>query len=112
MLIFLCAYLANICFSLYLNIGLYKQEFDKDKIIKSVIKAVVFIIGLALTTTAITVIPVFAELMSWEIPSEFTEMFSGLVIVATLLYVTCRYVVEAFTKFKAILDFQQETKEE
>jgi len=107
MAIFLTAYLSNMCFSLYLNIGLLKQSFDKEKFLKSVIKAAVFIAGLALLTTSVTVIPQFAELMSWTIPTEFTEIFSGIVIVATLLYVTCRYAVEAFQKFKAILDYPE-----
>lgn len=104
MLIFLCAYLSNMCFSLYLNLGIKKEFFDKEKMINSLIKVGVFVVGLALLVTAITVIPVFAELMSWEIPDEFIEMFSGIVIIAAALYTACRYAVEALTKFKDILD--------
>lgn len=115
MLIFLCAYLANMCFSLYLNLKILKEPFEKDKIITSLIKAAVFIIGLTLLTSVITVLPIFAEMMGWEIPQEFTEIFSGMVIVFTFLYVSAKYTFEAVQKFMQILNYNkapEEPKEE
>lgn len=111
MLIFVCAYLANMCFSLYLNIKILKQPFDKNKILTSLIKAVVFIVGLTLLTSVITVLPIFAEMMGWEIPAEFTEIFSGMVIVFTFLYVSAKYTFEAVQKFMQILNYKKEEAE-
>jgi hypothetical protein len=111
MLIFLCAYLANMCFSLYLNIGLCKQSFDKDKLISSLIKAVVFLIGLTLLTSVITVLPIFAEMMGWTVPDDFTDILSAMAIIGTVLYTVCKYALEAFQKFSAILNFDKEPKE-
>lgn len=107
MLIFVCAYLANMCFSLYLNIKILKQPFDKNKILTSIIKAAVFIVGLTLLTSVITVLPIFAEMMGWEIPEEFTEIFSGMVIVFTFLYVSAKYTFEAVQKFMQILNYKK-----
>lgn len=112
LMLFLCAYVSNMCFSMYLNIKLLKQKFDKNKLLNSLIKAGVFLVGLTLLTIVFTVLPIFAEIMSWDIPQEFIEMFSGIVIIATFLYVTCKYAVEAITKFNAILGYKEEEADE
>lgn len=105
MLIFLCAYVANMCFSLYLNLKILNEPFDKNRILTSLIKAAVFIVGLTLLTSVITVLPIFAEMMGWEIPQEFTDIFSGMVIVFTFLYVSAKYTFEAVQKFMQILNY-------
>ena len=107
MVIFLCSYISNMAFSLYLNIGIRREGFDYHKLLKSLIKIVVFIVGLLLLTTSITTIPIFAELMHWTIPEEFSEIFSGIVIVAIVLYTSCKYALEAFEKFKQILNYNE-----
>lgn len=48
MLIFLCAYLSNVAFSLYYNIKVLLQPFDKQKMINSGLKVVTFVVGLTL----------------------------------------------------------------
>ena len=49
-------------------------------------------------------------MIGWEIPAEYTDIFSDLVIIGAVLMVSCKYIVEAFTKFKAILDATKEGK--
>lgn len=110
MLIFLCAYLSNVAFSMYYNIKILLQPFDKQKIINSGLKIAVFIIGLTLLCLAVTTLPLFASMIGWEIPAEYTDIFSDLVIIGAVLMVSCKYIVEAFTKFKAILDATKEDK--
>ena len=46
MLIFLCAYLANVAFSLWYNIKIRKEDFDRKKLIASGLKILVFVVGL------------------------------------------------------------------
>lgn len=110
MLIFLCAYLSNVAFSMYYNIKILLEPFDKQKIVNSCLKIAVFVIGLTLLCLAITTLPLFAGMIGWEIPAEYTDIFSDLVIVGAVLIVSCKYIVEAFTKFKAILDATKEDK--
>lgn len=52
MLVFLCAYLANVAFSLWYNIKIRKEDFDREKLIASGLKILVFVVGLTLLCTA------------------------------------------------------------
>lgn len=101
--VFVIAYVANIVYGLWYNIGDNSETFDKERFIKSIIKFGVFVLGSALLTTAITIIPFFAQYVSWNIPEEFTEIFSGLALIATLLLAACMYAKDAYDKFVAIL---------
>lgn len=108
MLIFLCAYLSNVSFSMYYNIKIMLEPFSKDKLINSGLKIAAFICGLTLLCVAITTLPLFAEMVGWEIPAEYVDIFSDLIIIGAVLMVSCKYIAEAFTKFKAILDYKKE----
>ena len=81
MLIFLAAYLANVAFSLYYNIRILLQPFDKNKAINSALKVAAFVVGLTLLCVSITTLPLFAEQLGWAIPEEYTDIFADLVIV-------------------------------
>ena len=67
-----------------------------------------FIVGLTLLCLAITTLPLFADMIGWEIPAEYTDVFSNLVIIGVVLMVSCKYITEAFVKFKNILDYSKE----
>ena len=108
MLIFLCAYLSNVAFSMYYNIKILLEPFDKQKIINSGLKITAFVIGLTLLCLSITTLPLFADMVGWAIPAEYADIFSDIVIIGAVLMVSCKYILEAFTKFKAILDFKKE----
>lgn len=112
MLIFLAAYLANVAFSLYYNIRILLQPFDKNKAINSALKVAAFVVGLTLLCVSITTLPLFAEQLGWAIPEEYTEIFADLVIVGAVLMVSCKYIAEAFTKFRAILQVKGDTENE
>lgn len=107
MLIFLCAYLSNVAFSLYYNIKVLLQPFDRQKMINSGLKVATFVVGLTLLCVAITTLPIYADQLGWAIPEEYTEIFADLVIVGAVLMVSCKYIAEAFTKFRAILQVKE-----
>ena len=88
MLIFLAAYLANVAFSLWYNIKIQHEAFDKDKL--------------------------FATQVGWAIPEEYSDLFADLVIIGAVLLVSCKYIKEAYTKFTAILNAKtgEETENE
>lgn len=113
MLIFLAAYLANVAFSLWYNIKIQQQSFDKSKLIASALKVLTFVVGLTLLCVAITTLPLFATQVGWTIPEEYTDIFADLVIIGAVLLVSCKYIKEAFEKFNAILNTAKlETKED
>ena len=104
MLIFLAAYLANVAFSLWYNIKILHEAFDKDKLIASGLKILTFVVGLTLLCTAITTLPLFANQVGWAIPEEYSDLFA----IGAVLLVACKYIKEAFTKFVAILNAKTE----
>lgn len=104
MLIFLAAYLANVAFSLWYNIKLQKQTFDRDKLLTSGLKVLTFIVGLSLLCVAITTLPLFANMVGWAIPAEYSDLFADLVIIGAVLLVSTKYIKEAYNKFVAILN--------
>ena len=104
MLIFLSAYLANVAFSLWYNIKIQQQSFDKSKLIASALKVLTFVVGLTLLCVAITTLPLFATQVGWTIQDEYTDIFADLVIIGAVLLVSCKYIKEAFEKFTAILN--------
>lgn len=104
MLIFLAAYLANATFSLWYNIKLRKEPFDRAKLIASSIKIATFVIGLVLLCVSVTTLPLFANEIGWTVPQEYSDIFADLVIIGAVLLVSCKYIKEAFGKFTAILN--------
>ena len=110
MLIFLCAYLSNVAFSLYYNIKVLLQPFNRDKAINSALKVTAFVVGLTLLCVAITTLPLYANQIGWAIPQEYSDLFADLIILGAVLVMSCKYILEAFTKFKGILEFKEEAK--
>lgn len=102
--LFLVAYTSNMAFSLYYNIRMIMEKFDKNKILDSVIRVTTIIVGLALLCIVITTIPAFASYVGLDIPKEYAEIFSNLAILALFVTSSCKYVFEAYTKFKKILE--------
>ena len=112
MLIFLAAYLANVAFSLWYSIKILHESFDRDKLIASGLKILTFVVGLALLCASITALPLFATQVGWAIPEEYSDLFADLVIIGSVLLVSCKYIKEAFTKFTTILNTQTPEPEE
>jgi len=86
------------------------HEIQYPKLINSALKVSAFVIGLSLLCVAITTLPLFADQIGWTIPEEYSDLFADLVILGAVLAVSCKYILEAFTKFKGILDYKEEAK--
>lgn len=102
-LIFTCAYGANMAFSLWYNIKGLNHSFDETKIRDSILKLGVFAVGLMLLSIAITALPIFADTIGWPILEEYANLFTNIIMVAVFLTVTCKYIKEAFDKFRLIV---------
>ena len=102
--LFLFAYMSNMAFSLYYNIEMLKQSFDKGKLIDSAIRVSTIVVGLTLLCIAITTLPQFVTYVGLTIPQEYADIFSNLTILALFVTSACKYVLEAYGKFKKILE--------
>lgn len=102
------ALLESLCgaggYILTINIKILHEPFDRDKLIASGLKILTFVVGLTLLCTSITALPLFATQVGWAIPEEYSDLFADLVIIGSVLLVSCKYIKEAYTKFVAILN--------
>ena len=102
-LLFIMAYTSNMALSLYYNLKVLNQKFDKNKLIDSGFKVAAFGIGTALLCVCITTIPAFANHVGFAIPEEYSTVFQDLAILSVFIISSCKYLLEAYTKFSAIL---------
>ena len=99
--LFVASYIANMCFSIYYNTKILQQEFDKQKIINSVLKMIAMSVGLVALTT---VLPNYLTMIGLEISPEFTESFNIIAIVSLFIGGVYKYIKEAFKTFQQILN--------
>ena len=104
-------YIANICFSLWYNISGLGQQFDKEKIIKSLLKLLVFCIGLALLSIGITLLPIILSYAKIDMTEEVKELATQLSITVVIMTVAVKYLVEALGKLKKILNSEFEVED-
>ena len=102
--LFLVSYVSNMCFSIYYNIKILGQTFNKQKIFDSGFKIATFGIGTLLMTIATVGIPEFASITGIQLPEEYVKVFSTLAISAVFIICSCKYILEAYSKFKKILE--------
>lgn len=102
-LLFIVAYVSNMALSLYYNIKVLNEAFDKAKLINSALKIAAFAIGTALLCIGVTTIPAFASHVGFEIPEEYSTVFQDLAILSVFIISSCKYLLEAYQKFSAIL---------
>lgn len=101
--LFILAYLSNMCFSIYYNIKVLGQPWNKEKIKDSGFKILTFGVGTLLMTIATVGIPEFANVIGIALPQEYVEVFGTLAIASVFIICSCKYILEAFSKFKKIL---------
>ena len=106
--LFIIAYVSNILLSLWYNIKICNQEFDYKKLLNSVLKILAFGTGTSLLVIGITSVPMFSNYVGFVIPEEYSEVFQNLAIISVFLISTCKYLIEAYTKFKKILKGTEE----
>ena len=104
--IFLCSYLSNMSFSIYYNVRILGETFERNRIINSIIKICTFGIGVVLLTLAITTILPWAAVNGLPIPEEYNEIISTVAILGICLTSSLKYITESIDKMKKILDMK------
>jgi len=101
--IFVISYLSNMILGLWYNIKVLNQEFDYHRLINSALKILAFVFGTSLLAIGITLVPIFADYVGVVIPEEYTDVLQAIAIVSLFIICSCKYLVEAYNKFRAIL---------
>lgn len=103
-LIFLLGYIANVSFSLYYNIKVLGQSFNKEQMWNSFLRIVTFAVGICCLVVVITALPLFANYMGLPLPDEFVNNLTMVAIIGFPLYLASKYALMAFEKMKKILE--------
>lgn len=102
-LLFLCAYLANMGLGAWNNVKIGGATFDWKLIVNSVVKFIVLGLSLALLSFVVSVIPAYATYVGVEIEAETLQTIDSIVIIGAFLAATIRYVTDAVGKVREIL---------
>lgn len=102
-LLFMCAYLANMGLGAWKNVKIEGVEFDWKLISNSMVKFIVLVLSLGLLSFVVSVIPAYATYVGIEIETETLQMIDSIVIIGAFLTATIRYVTDGIGKIKEIL---------
>lgn len=102
-LLFLGAYLSNICLGVWRNVKIEGYDFDWKLIAQSAVKFVVLGVGIGLMSVVVSVLPEYMTYVGIDITDEAMQVFDSIVIVTAFMTAVVKYVKDAYTKLKDIL---------
>ena len=102
-LLFLGAYLSNICLGVWRNVKIEGYDFDWKLIAQSIVKFVVLGVGIGLMSVVVSVLPEYMTYVGIDITDEAMQVFDSIVIVTAFMTAAVKYVKDAYTKLKDIL---------
>lgn len=101
--VFLLVYIANILFSLYLNIEVLNENFDKYRLGQSVKKATVLVLATLMLVAAIDATMLYFSAYLPKLGEELKTIVTVIAIVATIGKAAIKYLIEAYSTFQKIL---------
>ena len=102
-LLFLGAYLSNICLGVWRNVKIEGYDFDWKLITQSAVKFVVLGVGIGLMSIVVSVLPVYMTYVGIVIEDETMAVLDSIVIITAFVVACGRYVKDAYSKLKEIL---------
>lgn len=102
-LLFLGAYLSNVCLGVWRNVKIEGYDFDWKLLEQSAAKFFVLGFGIGLMSTVVSVLPVYMTYVGINIGDEAMQVFDSIVIVTAFMTAAIKYVKDAYTKLKDIL---------
>ena len=102
-LLFLGAYLSNICLGVWRNVKIEGYDFDWKLIAQSAVKFIVLGVGIGLMSIVVSVLPVYMTYVGIVIEDETMNVLDSIVIITAFVMACGRYVKDAYGKLKEIL---------
>lgn len=102
-LLFLGAYLSNICLGIWRNVKIEGYDFDWKLVAQSAVKFVVLGIGIGLMSIVVSILPEYMTYVGIDITDEAMQVFDSIVIVTAFMTAAVKYVKDAYAKLKDIL---------
>ena len=102
-LLFLGAYLSNICLGVWRNVKIEGYDFDWKLIAQSAVKFVVLGVGIGLMSIVVSILPMYMTYVGIVIEDETMAVLDSIVIITAFVVACGRYVKDAYSKLKEIL---------
>ena len=102
-LLFLGAYLSNICLGVWRNVKIEGYDFDWKLIAQSAVKFVVLGVGIGLMSIVVSGVPMYMTYVGIVIEDETMAVLDSIVIITAFVVACGRYVKDAYSKLKEIL---------
>ena len=102
--LFLGAYLSNICLDAWRSVKIEGYDFDWKLVGQSLIKFIVLGVGIGLLSIVISTLPIYMVYVGIDIAEETMQVLDSIVIITAFVVATTKYVKDAYTKLKDILE--------
>lgn len=110
-LVFLLSFIANMLFSMYLNIEVIGFKFDKQKILKSIKRALIVLLGTFALVIAVDAAAIYFAKYIPELNDQIKDLATVVMVIATIGRAALKYIKEAYTTFVSILDSKKITNQ-
>ena len=102
-LLFLGAYMSNVCLGAWRSVKIEGYDFDWKLIGQSLVKFIVLGLGISLLSIVVSILPVYMTYVGVVIEDQTMTVLDSIVIITAFVVACGRYVKDAYVKLKEIL---------
>ena len=102
-LLFLGAYISNVCLGAWRSVNIEGYDFDWKLIGQSLVKFAVLGLGIGLLSIVVSILPVYMTYVGIVIEDETMTVLDSIVIITAFVVACAKYVKDAYVKLKEIL---------
>ena len=102
-LLFLGAYMSNICLGAWRSVKIEGYDFDWKLIGQSLVKFAVLGLGIGLLSVVVSILPVYMTYVGVVIEDETMAVLDSIVIITAFVVACAKYIKDAYGKLKEIL---------
>ena len=102
-LLFLGAYMSNVCLGAWRSVKIEGYDFDWKLIGQSLVKFIVLGLGIGLLSIVVSILPVYMTYVGIVIEDETMAVLDSVVIITAFVVACGKYVKDAYGKLKEIL---------
>ena len=102
-LLFLGAYMSNICLGAWRSVKIEGYDFDWKLIGQSLVKFIVLGLGIGLLSIVVSILPVYMTYVGIVIEDETMAVLDSIVIITAFVVACAKYIKDAYSKLKEIL---------
>ena len=102
-LLFLGAYMSNVCLGAWRSVKIEGYDFDWKLIGQSLVKFAVLGLGIGLLSIVVSILPVYMTYVGIVIEEETMAVLDSIVIITAFVVACTKYIKDAYGKLKEIL---------